>query len=147
MALVHGHIHREDGRKVISRTYRTWQNMWTRCRNPNHPAYKNYGGRGITVCDRWKSFASFLEDMGERPPRLCIGRIDNNKGYYKENCRWETRLEQNKNRRVVGVGFDKETGRWRARIWRRGKLYVVGRFKTLEEGILAREKFLLEWNL
>jgi hypothetical protein len=79
--------------------YQTWSNMKQRCYNPKIPRYKNYGARGITVCDRWRdSFKNFLEDMGERPSReQSIDRINNNKGYSKSNCKWSTRLEQAQN--------------------------------------------------
>ncbi len=74
--------------------------MKKRCLNPKEPAYPNYGGRGITVCERWLgSFQNFLDDMGECPEGLTIDRVDNSLGYYKENCRWATDLEQGNNTR------------------------------------------------
>jgi predicted DNA-binding transcriptional regulator AlpA len=78
--------------------------MVQRCTNPNDPGYRYYGGRGITVCERWRnSFEAFLEDMGRKPsPELSLDRIDNDKltdSYSKENCRWATKKEQNQNRR------------------------------------------------
>lgn len=100
--LKHGHAIK--GRQSI--TYRSWQHMIDRCTNKNSDAYKYYGGRDkpIIVCDRWDinkggSFENFLEDMGERPPGLSLDRIDNNLGYFKENCRWATRKQQMRNTR------------------------------------------------
>lgn len=82
-----------------TRTYKSWSSMKERCFNKNHKNYRYYGGRGITVCDRWKTFSNFYEDMGERPEETSIDRIDPNLGYFKENCQWATRSQQNKNKR------------------------------------------------
>jgi len=96
-----------------SAEYRSWAGMIQRCTNSNNPAYLNYGGRGITVCDKWLSFENFYRDMGDRPSeKHSLDRIDNNKGYCKENCRWATKKEQSNNRRnlvVLELAGDRHT--------------------------------------
>ena len=95
----HGHTVGPRGNTVISRTYGTWRAMIQRCTNPNAINYERYGALGVTVCQRWRKFANFLEDMGERPANRTLDRINNDIGYCPENCRWATNLEQRHNRR------------------------------------------------
>lgn len=81
------------------RLYWVWADMLSRCRNPKHKAYGNYGGRGISVCAEWNDFICFERDIGPRPVNGMIDRIDNNAGYNLDNCKWSSRKEQNSNRR------------------------------------------------
>jgi len=117
----HGHAKRSLKNKS-SRTYLSWLHMRRRCLSKNNPAFGQYGGRGIKICDRWNSFENFVEDMGECPPGKTLDRIDTNSDYKPLNCRWATSNQQARNRR----GKIKSTSRfkgvvrcndkWRSRI-------------------------------
>ena len=90
--------------------YSVWLNMNDRCNNPNGAAYKNYGGRGISVCQEWKSFHQFSKDMGERPKGTTLERKENDGMYCKGNCVWATRAEQSRNnRRNIVIEWRGET--------------------------------------
>ncbi len=98
----HGHTYlkSERGTRCVTTLYATWSSMIQRCTNPNAKNYKWYGGRGITVCERWRSFENFAADMGDRPGRgYSIDRINNNGNYEPGNCRWATQSEQVRNSR------------------------------------------------
>ena len=98
LAITHG--------KTNTREFQTWVRIKHRCNNSKSKDFSNYGVRGITVCDRWmNSFENFVIDMGIRPEGMSIERIDNDKGYSKENCCWATTKDQNRNKRNV-VFFD-----------------------------------------
>lgn len=127
------------------RHFWVWSAMVRRCRDPKDPAYKNYGERGLTVCQSWGKFANFMSDMGPRPSRKhTLERRENDMGYGPDNCYWATREEQAKNRRMFrsntsGVcGISPVRGRWRARIRVNGKGIHLGYFDTREAAVGAR---------
>jgi hypothetical protein len=92
----HGHL---VNRKT-SPTYNSWNSMKTRCTNPKVHNWNNYGGRGITVCERWShSFTNFLADMGPKPEGMSIDRTNNDGDYEPTNCRWATKKDQMNNKR------------------------------------------------
>lgn len=91
----HGHSIRNN----YSPTYETWRGMLERCTNPNNKSYERYGGMGILVCEEWKDFQNFLQDMGERPEGKTLDRINPFGNYTRGNCRWATPSEQALNRR------------------------------------------------
>lgn len=93
MAYKHGHY--SAGKR--SRTYRCWDSMIQRCTNPNYSKWHDYGGHGITVCERWRQFVNFLEDMGECPDGLTIERLNSNGNYELSNCKWATYVDQGNN--------------------------------------------------
>jgi hypothetical protein len=80
--------------------HRIWKTMRQRCENPRSSRFKDYGGRGIRVCARWRKFENFFADMGRRPPGRSIDRIDNDGNYEPKNCRWATAMQQRHNRRA-----------------------------------------------
>lgn len=105
--------HGESYNTGNTRTYRIWSGIKTRCENRRARSWKYYGGRGITRCDRWKSYEMFLADMGYCPDGLSIDRIDNKGNYEPGNCRWATAKEQRANqgpRKLVNLGWTQRPG-------------------------------------
>lgn len=127
--------------------YSIWEDMIDRCYNPNNVRYKHYGEKGITICEDWLRFTKFYEDMGSRPDKLTLDRIDNDKGYSKDNCRWTTFGVQNFNRGpkstnntgTTGVGWREDKQRYRARIGINGKTIFLGYYKELQDAVAARK--------
>jgi len=99
-----------------TKIYNVWRAMRSRCENPNTAAFKRYGARGISVCERWKSFQNFIDDMGECPPNMTLERVDNDGPYSPENCVWASRAQQSRNNsrnRILEIdGVKKSMTEW-----------------------------------
>jgi len=129
--------------------YWVWHSMKQRCENPHFKQYSDYGGRGITVCARWEEFKNFFSDMGERPaPELTIERIDNEKGYSPDNCKWATKTEQQRNKKLqrrnktgfTGVWWREDRGKYIAMVVACGKCIRLGSFGNIAAAIAARKE-------
>ncbi len=138
--------------------YSTWYGMLQRCNNSIREDYKNYGGRGITVCEEWVDVANFVAWAEKTYPNLegyTLDRIDNDKGYSPENCRWVDRTTQALNRRkmknntsgFVGITYYKSNKKWGATIGIKNKKINLGSFKTKEEAVQARDNYIIENKL
>ena len=119
--------HTNPTRKSHPGEYNSWAQMRSRCNSQTSNGYSNYGGRGILVCERWASFAAFVEDMGQRPSGCSIDRINVNGNYEPGNCRWATSIEQRNNTRrtklITAFGETKTLSEWAdEKGWRRSKL-------------------------
>lgn len=118
--------------------YKRWEQIIQRCTNKNDKNYNNYGGRGIAVCDEWLKFERFYDDIGDVPYKAAsIDRINNNKGYYKENCEWADRPTQTTNKRSTNslgfMGVQAHQGWFRYRLKREGVIYSEAGFLTAKE--------------
>lgn len=137
--------------------YYTWSHMKHRCNNPNNTKYKDYGGRGIKVCDRWLDINNFIEDMyPSYQADLSLDRVDVNGNYEPTNCRWATNEIQSRNTRDIcknntsgfrGVSWKKRRNNWGAQIMVDSKLIYLGAFKTALEGGKAYETYVRLNNL
>jgi len=148
----HGH----RGSNYTSPTWFSWRAMNERCHTPGTADYPRYGGRGITVCERWRqSFGNFLTDMGERPEGTTLEREEVNGNYESQNCRWATSMEQGANKRsnvyltfndktqhirawARELGIDRTTISWRLRHGQTTEEALTGPIKSrAERGILG----------
>lgn len=137
--------------------YSVWKRIKRDCLNIKSPNYKYYGERGITVCDKWLKFDFFAKDMlSDWKDGLTLDRIDNNKGYYKDNCRWTTRTVQARNTRVLqcnntsgyrGVTFNKQRNKWLSVVKICNKAISLGSFDTAKEAGIAFNKYITDNNL
>ena len=140
----------------LSRFYLTWHNMIKRCTNPNNRDYKNYGGRGISVCEEWLDIRNFIEWAElTYSEGLSLDRINNDGNYEPNNCRWTDNSTQILNRRrmknnksgFVGIYCSKTPQFWVASITVKSKQRNIGTFKTIEEAVLARDNYIVENKL
>ena len=139
------------------RVYKIWNSMMQRCSNPNDRAYKNYGDRGISVCERWKDISNFIEDMYPTYQEgLTIDREDTNGNYEPSNCRWTTREVQNRNTRVLqinntsgyrGVSWNKRREKFIVKIGVNSKYKTLGAFNDAISGAIAYNNYVIENNL
>ena len=138
------------------RLYNTWVGMVNRCTKKEYCSYKNYGAKGITVCDEWLKVEAFINDMESTYQEgLSLDRIDNNKGYSKDNCRWATREVQARNKGArsnnksgfTGVHWCNKRKRWIAQIGVNSRRVYLGKFKTALESAMAYDKYIIDNNL
>lgn len=140
----HGHNRVEKK----SSTYQTWHAMLQRCLNPKSSAYKQYGGAGIVLDKRWRSFQNFLEDMGERPQGTSLNRIKGAKLYSKSTCEWATSSVQGYDQKIrstnksgkTGVSWMAKLSKWRATIYYQNKQYYLGVFESFDKAVEVRER-------
>ena len=143
---------------TYNKFYKTWHNMIQRCTSPKIKAYKDYGGRGISVCEEWLDTRNFVDWCDLTHPNqegYTLDRINNDLGYSPKNCRWVDKSTQAINRRMrrtntsgfVGVGFNKSKGKWEASLKLNNIYKYIGSFLTIEEAAQARDNYIIENNL
>ena len=156
--LIKKHTGRQTGSHNLyyHRFYATWSKMLHRCNNPKNKKYMDYGGRGINVCEEWLDIKIFIEWAEATHPNtegLSLDRIDNDKGYSPENCRWADKTIQAINRRIMKsntsgyVGVTSNGANWTARITVNNKRVCLGTFFTKKEAAQARDTYIIENKL
>ena len=146
----------QRGKISHNRFYGRWKSIHSRCNNPKNKSYKDYGGRGIIVCEEWLSattFVSWCEDTYIEG--MTLDRIDNDKGYSPDNCRWTTRTIQSINQRVmknnksgyVGVSWRGDRNKWTVRIRTEIRYECLGHFDDLMEAVIFRDNYIIENKL
>jgi len=140
-----------------TRLYNIWDQMKQRCLNSNKPEYGYYGAKGVTVADEWIDFVGFQEwalNSGYTD-ELTIDRIDSDKGYSPDNCRWADLYTQAANKSIksnntsgnTGVYYKEDKEKWESRVGWKNKINILGHFDTKEDAILARDKFIHIYNM
>ena len=139
------------------RLYNTWLNIIHRTNNPRYVAYKNYGGRGISTCERWMDIKNFIEDMYPSfKEGLTLDRIDNDGNYELSNCRWATQTIQSRNTRILGVNntsgyrgvsFSKRHKKWRSQIKVNYKCISIGIYIDPLDAAIAYDRYVFDNKL
>lgn len=127
--------------KHLFKEYFCWSSMKRRCKSPKHPDYAYYGGRGIKVCSEWEKFSNFIRDMGPAPSKThSLDRIDNNGNYEPKNCKWATKEEQTRNRRIrkdsksgiQNISYNSQSNKWVVSKRINGKCKYFGQYDSIE---------------
>ena len=153
-----GCLKREGHGLSRHKLYDTWRQMVQRCTNPKHKNYGDYAERGITVCEEWldiKNFIAWAEKTHPNQEGYTLDRINNDKGYSPENCRWADKVTQNINQRMkksntsgyVGIYWNKASKKWDAKIGVNSKVVHIGTFPLIENAIEARDNYIIENKL
>ena len=139
------------------RLYDVWNQMMQRCYRKTHKAYKNYGGRGISVCDKWHNIRNFIEDMDSNfKEGLTLDREKNDENYDQANCRWTTTIIQNRNKRIIqsnnksgykGVSFNKKQKKFMSQITVDSKVIYLGVFSDAKDAGEAYDSYIIKNNL